>query len=1253
MNFSAQGKIRLMLALLCASLLFTAIVVEKTYTPAINLSQTAKSLSQNLHEKERDVNNIIYNSKKFAELKKLSTDPKLAMDYIQHFTADRNTWFITLDKGKLSFWSGVKIIPDSPASIKDGYSFITGPNGYYEAIKKSDGAFSVIFFIPVKLEYAFENQFLQNTFATDLLKDNNLELADYTDKNVAVIRSISDAYLFSVKLKPGEINLTYLYYEFAVWMATLLSLCILITSICNYISDKGYVLSSVLLMCVCLLVIRFVNFYYHWPDFTAKFELFKPALYHDGFANPSFGDFCINILLFAWLAVYLYIHRKKIIRKIPGKVRSYFVYTFGVLLLIAVATVLQNLFFSLVVSSKINFDVSNILNLSWFSALGVLMLSFGFLIFFLLSEVFLTTVARLPIPDRHKLVIFVSLIVLATIFYTWHYAFTLFYILWGALVVMRARAYLKAGGALDATSMALIILVCSFISSMRLNYYQSVKERNGSKLFMRKLEVPDDTAADHIFKRIEKLIVADTSINNHFNDNIKTGDYIKDRLQKLYFSGYLSRYDINAYVFGSHEQALSADKTFDLNDFKDEILYKSYTKASDRFFYRENQTFGFLKYLAIVPIEQYGEKKGTVVIQLVTKPQQTTASLPGLLVDNESLDENNNRGEYSYAFYEDNRLINQSGSYSYDIENKIFNSPVGHYSFKTTNYDGPVLFKRFNTFRHLIYKASGRTLIVVTKEDSPLYFIVTSTTFFFVFFMVFSVTAVLVRWLWLRIKILTIKNDRLSWNFKISLDLVLYKTRIQFSMVFAVVFTLVLVGFISFFSISAEYESQQNKDIRDKINKIAAVINNTQYVRTFTAGGEEAQVAFDNFADNYSTDLILFDPNGLALLTTQPKVYDFGLQSRRMNARAFITLAREKKSEFVNSEKIGLLNYKAAFVPIVDNNNDNQLVAYLELPYFSDETDYREHIGSLLNIMLNVYAIVFMAIGLFAIFIARQITSPLSFIQDSLSKTVYGKKNEPIVWDRDDEIGALVKEYNKMIAQLETSARRLAQSEREHAWREMAKQVAHEIKNPLTPLKLGLQLLDKSWRDKDPKFDQKFERFSKSFVEQIESLSSIASEFSAFAKMPETKMVQMNVFDAVAQAVTIFKEMDNIKIVYEAPQSPFMVTADRDQLLRCFNNLLKNAIEATANRPGVIEIDYVLTAKNVLVTIKDNGEGIPEGLREKIFEPNFTTKSSGTGLGLAFVKNSIENAGGKVWFQTALGQGTTFYISLPAAEAGA
>jgi signal transduction histidine kinase len=1243
----AQGKIRLLLALLCASLLFTSIVVEKTYTPAANLEQTSRILSRNLHKKERLITGIIYDQHKFNELKALAKSPDAALNYIKEFTTDNNIWFITLNNGSLDFWSGVKVIPEHPELIKEGFSFIREPNGYYEAVRKSEGDFSAIFFIPVKLDYAFQNQFLKNTFAADLLKDNNIDIANFTDREVVEVHSINNTYLFSVKLKPGQVNLNFLYYEMAVWVSTLLSLCVLLSNICSYIYTKGYPFLAFLTFAAGIVLVRFVNIYWGWPDFTAKLQLFSPKFYYGGRISPSYGDFCVNLLLLAWFVIFVYIHRKKIIARPTGKPAGYIIFTLSAVALVAISTALQSLFYDLVVHSNINFDVSNMLNLSYLSMLGVLMLCFAFLIFFLLSDIFLTIAAKLSLPDKQKLLLFISIFVVATIVYTRHNGFTLFYLLLSLLVLTRAYSFRYMSGGLDAASLAIIILICSFISAIRLNYFESIKEKQQREAFMQKLEVPDDPTADTVFKRIETQIIADTSINNHFNDSVQTGDFIKSRLQKLYFNGYLSRYRFNAYVFGNREQPLSNEKQYDLNVFKDMVLYSSYNKVS-HYFYRENQSFGFLKYFAILPVMRHDEKLGTIVIQLQTKPIQTGASFPGLLIDDES-DYNGEPSGYSYAFYIDDRLWNQSGNYSYDLENTELKGQTRKYVFKTTTYEGQGWFKPFDTYSHLIYKPTDRNLIVVSKEQNPVFFITASSTFFFVVFMVFSVAAILARWLWLRIKILSIKNDRISWNFKINLDLVLYKTRIQFSMIFAVVATLVLVGIITYISITTEYETQQTKTIRNNINQIATALEEGPYTRYLTNSPEENQVEFDDFANNYSTDLTLFDLNGVAIVTTQPKIYDSGLQSRRMNARAFVALARLKKSEFVNDERIGLLDYKAAFMPV--RNSNSETVAYLQLPYFSNESDYREHIGSLLNIMLNVYAIVFMAIGLFAVFIARQITSPLSVIQHSLSKTEYGKKNELIEWDRDDEIGALVKEYNKMIAELENSAQKLAQSERESAWREMAKQVAHEIKNPLTPLKLGLQLLDKSWKDKDPKFDQKFERFSKSFVEQIESLSSIASEFSAFAKMPETKMVRLNVFDVLSQAVTIFKEMDNIKITYLAPDAPFIVIADRNQLLRCFNNLLKNAIEATPpQQPGLIEINYLVTAKNILLTVKDNGEGIPEGLREKIFEPNFTTKSSGTGLGLAFVKNSIENAGGKVWFETASGEGTTFYISLQAAE---
>jgi len=1234
-----------LLVLLCASLFFTAIIVQKTYTPVNNLDQTAKTLEDNLHKKEGYVNDLLNNKDSFKQLKNLPDNSPAAIKLIWDFTNDKNVWITTFTDNHLTFWSGIKVIPEHPALIKEGYSFTKESNGYYEEIKKKEGNFVAIFSIPVKLNYAFQNQYLQNTFANDLIKDDNIELADFTDKNVYEIHSINGSYLFSVKIKQGEVNHTFFYYELTIWILTLISMCILMHNVCNYISRKGYVIVSLIVLAAFIVLVRFINLHYNWPDFTYKLAIFNPQFYASSLTFPSLGDLCINILLICWFVVFLYTQRYRLLKKTPGKFVSYLILIGCIAALITIATALLNLFYGLVINSKISFDVSNVLNLSFFSIVGVLMLCFSFLIFYLLDEVVLTASTKLDISNSNKAAIFIVSIILTTAIITWYQGFTLFYVLWAIMVFIRAYAYRYHSGTINAASFAIIILICALISSIKLNSFESVKEKETRKAFIQKLEVPDDGTADLIFKKLEHQIIADSSINQYFKDSLHNSNYIKTRLQKLYFNGYLSKYEFKVHEFNDKGEPLSVDKNYALSVFKDMVLYSSF-KVSD-YFYRENESFGFQNYFAILPIIQKNKITGTIVIELQSKPLQPSASFPGLLIDGNVNIEDEFKG-YSYAFYSDGKLLSQSGSYVYNLTNTDLHGELKKYIFKTTKSNSSAWYLRFTTYSHLIYKPSERNLIVVSKEEDPLLFGITSVTFFFVVFLAFSLVVVMTRWLWLRIKILNINNDRIKWSFKINFDKILYKTRIQFSMIFAVVVTLIFVGFITFFSISTEYHTQQDKTIRDKISRIAIAFENGPYNKYLTNVNEESQVDFNEFANTYSADLVLFDLNGVPLITTQPKIYEFGLQARRMDARAYIYLSNLQNSEYVDDEKIGKLNYKAAYVPLRDPNNET--IAYLQLPYFSNEADYKERIGAILNIMINVYALIFIAIGLFAVIIARQITAPLNFIQYSLSKTIYGKKNEPIRWERNDEIGALVKEYNKMISALENSAQRLAQSERESAWREMAKQVAHEIKNPLTPLKLGLQLLDKSWKDKDPKFDQKFERFSKSFVEQIESLSNIASEFSAFAKMPDTRIEQMNIFEILTQAVTIFKQMDNVKILYDAPEAPFFINADRDQLLRCFNNLLKNAIEATpADRYGIIDINYLITSKNILLTIKDNGNGIPENLREKIFEPNFTTKSSGTGLGLAFVKNSIENAGGKVWFETILGEGTTFYFSLPAA----
>jgi len=211
--------------------------------------------------------------------------------------------------------------------------------------------------------------------------------------------------------------------------------------------------------------------------------------------------------------------------------------------------------------------------------------------------------------------------------------------------------------------------------------------------------------------------------------------------------------------------------------------------------------------------------------------------------------------------------------------------------------------------------------------------------------------------------------------------------------------------------------------------------------------------------------------------------------------------------------------------------------------------------------------------------------------------------------------------------------------------------VAHEIKNPLTPLKLGVQLLEKAWKEKDVNFERKFERFNKSFIEQIDSLATIASEFSNFAKMPDTKLQTLQLLPIIQQARNVFVNEKGVEIsIQNQSNQDVFILGDKDQLLRTFNNLLKNGIEASAGTDAcLIYIKIRNDQKKVWVEVSDNGKGIDDELQDKIFAPNFTTKSSGTGLGLAFVKQAVENAGGTIEFNSVIDQGTTFYLSFPLA----
>jgi len=262
-----------------------------------------------------------------------------------------------------------------------------------------------------------------------------------------------------------------------------------------------------------------------------------------------------------------------------------------------------------------------------------------------------------------------------------------------------------------------------------------------------------------------------------------------------------------------------------------------------------------------------------------------------------------------------------------------------------------------------------------------------------------------------------------------------------------------------------------------------------------------------------------------------------------------------------------------------------------------------------------------------------------------------GRRNEKIDYTLNDEVGQLVIQYNRTVDELEKSARLLAKSERESAWKSMARQVAHEINNPLTPMKLTIQQLQRTKKMNDSRFDDYFDKSAVMLIEQIDNLSRIAGTFSNFARMPEANFERVDIASKLYSVVQLFaNNNEQIEMKYEGPESEVFVYADPEQLVQVFNNLIKNAIQAIpSDRTG--EVLVTLQAdQQIAISVTDNGAGIEPDIQSKLFIPNFTTKNTGMGLGLAIAKNIIELSGGTISFSTELNRGTTFTVVLPKAE---
>ena len=474
------------------------------------------------------------------------------------------------------------------------------------------------------------------------------------------------------------------------------------------------------------------------------------------------------------------------------------------------------------------------------------------------------------------------------------------------------------------------------------------------------------------------------------------------------------------------------------------------------------------------------------------------------------------------------------------------------------------------------------------------------------------------------------------------------KIRIFLSMILLVLLASILILVVTVY----QYDEQTKDYNIQRFERKEAIAKKTIELEltnktTYAVNTENLSKIFQNRIYEISSinklNITIYNLEGRLLKTSFGNAFE-KIDSTPLTDIIVSDLAQNSNHRILKNNEIEGISYQTSYSYI--NDPKFKRIGILELQFTQDNSEIEYELKEFIYRLSIVYLLMFLLAISFAYFLSSYITQSIKTISDKMQQTRLNERNEKIILNKaSSEIEVLVDAYNNMIDQLEESAARLAKSEREQAWREMAKQVAHEIKNPLTPMRLSVQSFERKFNPEDENIKEKLAEYSQTLIQQIDVMSSIASAFSDFAKMPTQKKEKIEVISVVKLALDIFNEKS---VKYQPKEQELHAFLDKTQLIRIVTNLIKNSLQATEKEENpLINVEVLSEGSKVKIVVSDNGKGISDDVKDLIFEPKFTTKSSGMGLGLAMIKNIIEAYDGHISFTSKEGIGTVFTVVLP------
>ncbi len=1165
---------------------------------------------------------------KLQEIKTVLEDDELDEDISEFFgreqTLIRETGFgaMVFKDSELFFWSDRGIafynrLEDLPKT--SGLTKL--PNGYYLVDTMNVGEYTAVVYHLIKRNYTYENKYLQNNFYKNYKLPNDYIIRTKQYKHGYDIVNLKGDYLFTL-LPYGNYlcTTTQLYFPGAIYFIGLIILLFYFRK--EFVESDATFFLKLVSLGVALFIVYWIHLIFQVPKVFFHLKFFSPDYFAINDWLPSLGDFFLLAIFFLfWIYNFAIDVNISELHKNSGLPRKGII---ALLLLFNASLYLLVDYFikELIYNSTVSFALNKIIDISPQSILGIFAVSL-----LLLGVVFFTIRINERTLRYYKPFQLVLLTLVISLFYAGVqylavqnvsiYALLLF-ILCVILSSLISRHYLQT---FTLSYLIIYVAVVSVYSLVVINRTISKKDKEQQKLLAVTLVAERDPAAEVFMTEIQYQLAKDAAIPSLLNQN--RDDEAIDYIRQSYFNTYFRKYLLNIYVCRTNDVLIIQpdDREVSCRPFMDDQIKAQGLQIPGTNFYFMDNMNGRISYTGRwdYPLVDGGNGV-TVYIDLDSDLLFEGIGFPELLID-KSMARSDIYRKFNYAKYYAGELTDKYGDYNYNYN--------GHVYLKS---DDEFSFLRQDKYEHLVYHTSEQNYVVVSRELlTPIDYLISFPYLFVFYFLTLLVVLVIINQ--------SIREKRVFFDLKF---------KIQAAIISIVFISLMVVAGVTLFYNVKEYRQKHQDDLNEKMKSISEEIDmRLTDKHEITPELEDwLREELAKLSNIFRTDINIYGTDGRLIASSRFEIFERGLVSSRINARANYEVYQNYSINYFQPENIGNLSYLSAYRPIINNYGD--YLGVINLPYFIRQDNYSQEISTFIVAFINLYVLLFLASIIAAVFIANQITRPLVVIQENLQKMQLGKRNEPIQYNRKDEIGSLVREYNKKVDELAVSADLLARSERESAWREMAKQIAHEIKNPLTPMKLNIQYLQRA-KGKNEEYNEFVERVTSTLIEQIDNLSNIATEFSNFAKIPTARNQVFCLAEQLKKSIDLYETHSEIDIRFDSNgHENLEVNADREQLSRAIINLIRNSIQAIPEeRNGEIRIKLDRRQHMAVISVKDNGAGIDEELRDKLFSPSFTTKTSGMGLGLSIVKNIVENFAGKIWFETEMGKGTTFYLEIP------